>query len=401
MKKVVAILEISSACVKLVIGYELNNQPQVIYTLVKPTSQIVDNGRFVDTILLQDTLRNLTSIDDPCARLRISINEVVLILPPYGLDVFDINQSTLVVGEDSKVSNLDIRNIYNLIRKSKIPISNELIDIIPDHFVLDDGTSYLNAPLGKPSESLTIQAKVHTLPPHIQNNYEGITHNSGFDVKRCLIAPFVANELIHCKKDMPNDYILVDIGSHVTTISAIGGKKLIASRHFSWGGHNITSSIGTAFNISEEEAEKIKITYGLDKKLPKFPVTICLTDDGNGNSTKHYVTELNQIIKSELDTFVMQLNTSINNLFQGYDQSLIRSLPLILTGGGAALNGLIPYITSKVQSDEVKLFTPKTIGARHPMFTNCLGAIVANKKYQTVFDESHPKIGTVTRGEHK
>lgn len=401
MEKLVAILEISSSCVKIVVGYELNGKPQVIYTLVKPTSQIVDNGKFLDVRLLQDTLRELNHINDPSSRLNLNIKEVVLILPPYGLDVFDIDQVTTIVGEDSRVSNLDIRNIYNLIRKSKTPNSNELIDIIPEQFVLDDETSYRTAPIGKSSNTLTIRAKVHTLPPRIQKNYEGITRESGFDVTRCLIAPFAANEVVNSTNEYPNGYILVDIGSHTTTISAVGGKQLVASRHISWGGHNITSRIGTAFNISEEEAEKIKITYGLDKKLTKFPVTICITDDGDGNKTKHNVSELNNIIKSELDNFVKQLNLCVGQLFQNYDPTFVRTLPLVLTGGGSALNGLIGYITTKVQSDVVNLYTPNTIGARHAMFTNCLGAIVANKKYQTVFDESHPKIGTVTRGENK
>ena len=74
---------------------------------------------------------------------------------------------------------------------------------------------------------------------------------------------------------------------------------------------------------------------------------------------------------------------------------------MILVGGGSLLNGLVSYIEPKVQSEYVKIFNPNTIGARHPSFVNSLGAIVANKKYQTVFDESHPKVGIVSREETK
>lgn len=400
MEKSVAVLEISSSSVKLTIGYELNGQPQILYTLTKNIPHIVDNGKFLDVPTLQSVLKDLNYISDVSARLNVRIGEVVLILPPFGLDIFQIQQVTTIVGEDSKVSNLDIRNIYALIRKSKIPVTNELIDIIPDRFILDEGTSYLSAPIGKPSNTLTIQAKVHTLPSHIQKNYEGIVRAAGINIKRVFVAPFVASELIATQKEYPSEYILVDIGSHTTTVSIIGGKQLLYSRHFAWGGHNITRKIGTIFNISEDEAEKIKITYGLDKRKTDFPVTICVTDDGNGNETRHYVNELTDIVKSELDSFVTQLNTCVNTLLQGYDPS-VRTLPMILIGGGSLLNGLVSYIEPKVQSDYVKTFRPTTIGARHPSFVNSLGAIVANKKYQTVFDESHPKVGIVTREENK
>ena len=400
MEKSVAVLEISSSSVKLTIGYELNGQPQILYTLTKKIPHIVDNGKFLDVPTLQSVLKDLNNISDVSARLNIKIGEVVLILPPFGLDIFQIQQVTTVVGEDSRVSNLDIRNIFNLIRKSKIPGSNELIDIIPDRFILDEGTSYLSAPIGKSSNTLTIQAKVHTLPGHIHKNYEGIVRSAGINIKRVFIAPFAASELIATQKEYPSEYLLVDIGSHITTVSVVGGKQLLSSRHFAWGSHNITSKIATKFEISEVDAERIKLTYGLDKRHTDFPVTICVNQDANGNETKHYVTELVEIVKNELDSFTNQLNTCISTLLQGYEPSA-RTLPMILVGGGSLLNGLVSYIEPKVQSEYVKIFNPNTIGARHPSFVNSLGAIVANKKYQTVFDESHPKVGIVSREETK
>ena len=400
MEKSIAVLEISSSCVKIVIGYELNGKPQILYTLVKPTHQIIDNGVFVDVPLLQTTLQGLNKISDVSAKLSIKISEVILILPPYGLEVYNTKQITTVVGEESKVSNVDIRNVYNLIRKGQLPYKHTLVDIIPDKFILDGGTTYLNPPLGESSNALEIEAKIHMLPSDLLKNYEGITKQSGFAIKRCFVSSYTANELIISDKECPQDYILVDIGSHTTTVNAIGGKQLIASRHFSWGGHRITSKIATSFNISENEAEKIKVTYGLDRKKVDFPVPICITDDGNGNETKHSVSELNTIISNELSSFANQLNICINNLLHsiGADPQCSKKLPVILTGGGSSLNGLVQFIESKLQSDVVKTYCPNTIGARNAIFTNCLGAIIANKKHQAVFDESHPKIGTLTRG---
>ena len=74
---------------------------------------------------------------------------------------------------------------------------------------------------------------------------------------------------------------------------------------------------------------------------------------------------------------------------------------MILIGGGSQLNGLVEYIEPKVQSETVRVVTPRTLGARNPTFTNCLGMILANAKYPNVYDESHPKVAPLTRDENK
>ena len=396
MEKPVAVLEISSSSIKLLIGYELNGKPQVLYSLTKPFNLIVDSGTFLDPNTIRDTIREFSSIKDSSAKLNISISEVVLILPPYGLEVFQTQQVTAVVGDDSKIGSIDIRNIYSLIRKGKIPATNNLIDIIPDNFTLDQGVTYQVPPIGESSTSLAIRAKVHTLPSYIDSQYQNIVKEAGINVKRTIVAPCAASELFATYPEIPSEYLLVDIGSHITTVSLIGGKQLYASRFIQWGGHKITSKIGEAFNINETEAEKYKILCGIDKRKTSYKIPICKSTTAEGVEKRYYADELTSIIKGELESFASQLNGAINNLLSSYDSS-IKSIPMILTGGGSLLNGLCEYLEPKVKSDYVKVASIKTLGARNPSFVNCLGAVIVNSKYQTVFDDMHPKIGQITR----
>ncbi len=115
-----------------------------------------------------------------------------------------------------------------------------------------------------------------------------------------------------------------------------------------------------------------------------------------GNEIKHYLDELNAIIKSELDSFIKQLDVTIDDLLKGYDKSA-KHLPMVLIGGGSQLNGLLQYLEPKVQSEKVMIVTPRSLGARNPTFTNCLGMILANTKYPNVYDETHPRVGQLTR----
>ena len=72
---------------------------------------------------------------------------------------------------------------------------------------------------------------------------------------------------------------------------------------------------------------------------------------------------------------------------------------MILIGGGAQLNGLKEFVEPKVPSEYVKVVAPRNLGARDATFTNVLGLILANQKNPSVYDESHPRVGQVTRDE--
>ena len=398
MEKPVAAVEFSSKSLKIVIGYELEGKIYVLYALNKPYGHIIEAGNILDKTAILNSLSSLKQFSDPLANLKVSISEALLALPPFGLEIFQTKQVTTVISEESKIGELDIKNIYALIRNGANPLNNELIDVAPERYILDQGRVFANPPIGESSNTLTVDVKVHTLPKRISQTYQQTLIESGINVKRSTVAPFAACEILGTYDEVPPHYILVDIGSNITTVSLVGDKALYASRFFEWGGDHITDRIVEKFNINEFDAEKIKHTYGLDKREMNFKAPVCTTDDGNGNEIKHYNDELNAIIKGELDVFVKELNGALDNLLDGYDKSY-KALPMILVGGGSLLNGLVEYLEPKVPSESLTVVVPHNLGARNPTYLNCLGMILVNSKYPNVYDETHPRITPVTREE--
>ena len=261
---------------------------------------------------------------------------------------------------------------------------------------MDRDRNSLRAPIGDFSSTLTINAKVHKLPSHIHSNYLKALNSAGINAKACSVAPLAAAEYLKTNPDVPNDYLLVDIGSDMTTVSLIGGQKLWSSCFFEWGGHNITDAIVRNFGISHSEAEKIKIIYGIDERNMEFRTSIFKKENEDSSSIEVFSDDLNSVIKSELDRFLKQLDSALSELLKDQDQSL-RSLPIILVGGGSNLNGLVNYILPKISSESAKVVNPKTLGVRDATFLNCLGMIMANHKYPNVFDENNPKLPKLTR----
>ena len=397
MDKPIAAIELGSKKLKLVVGYEIDGQVYVLYTLTKPYGFCIEGGNFIDASKVAETIKSIREFTDPSAKLKLNISDVLLCLPPYGLGIYQTRQVTTVVTEDSKISNLDIKNIYALIRNSAYPLNDKaLVDVVPESFTLDHGRIFARPPMGESSSTLTVSATVQTLPSVHVDNYQTVLANGGMVSRRNVISSLAATELVCSYPNMPSSFILVDIGSNITTVSFIGNGALYGSTFFEWGGDNITERIIEKFNINEADAEKYKIMYGIDYREMNFKAPICTTDDGTGHDVHHYNDELNTIIKGELDIFVQQLNDAINDIVAQHDKSY-RSFPMILVGGGAELNGLVQYITPKVMSETVEVIRPKTLGARNATFTNCLGAILTYSKYPNLNDESHPRVGVLSR----
>ena len=397
MDKPIAAIELGSKKLKLVVGYEIDGQIYVLYTLTKPYGNCIEGGNFVDANKVATTIGSIREFTDPSAKLRLNISDVLLCLPPYSLGIYQTRQVTTVVTEDSKISNLDIKNIYALIRNSAYPLNDKaLVDVVPESFTLDQGRIFARPPMGESSSTLTVSAKVQTLPSVLVDNYQSVLMSGGMVSRRNVVSSLAATELINSYPNMPHSYILVDIGSSTTTVSFVGNGALYGSTYFNWGGDNITEKIIERFNINEADAEKYKIMYGIDYSEMNFKAPICTTEDGNGQEVHHYNDELNEIIKGELEIFVEQLKEAIDQVVASHDKSY-RSFPMLLVGGGAELNGLVQYITPKVLSETVQVVRPKTLGARNATFFNCLGAILTHSRYPNLNDESHPRVGVLTR----
>ena len=118
MEKNLAVVEITSNSIRLVVGYILDEQVYILYATTNPIpDDVVINGAVADLESLINELKKIESIKDPVQRLRINISDVILVLPSYGIQIFQTTQVTTVVSEEGKVGLIDLRNLNSLLRK--------------------------------------------------------------------------------------------------------------------------------------------------------------------------------------------------------------------------------------------------------------------------------------------
>lgn len=396
MKEPITALEISHKYLKMVFGFVQDGQVIINYVKKIPLPHPLENGAIKDHLSVVKELSKNNPVVDHEYHFNQLIDSAVLVLPPYGLEIYETQQFTSVISPEKIVGELDIKNIYSIIRNKRLPVDNQLIDIIPDSFTLDNGNRYALPPIGKESSAITVHAKVHTLPERINNEHTSCLVNSNIQVKRRVIAPFAVSELLATYSDTPATYFLLDIGACSTTISLVDNNQLYATRSFSWGGDNITNSIVTNFNVSEKEAERIKILFGLDKRKMKFdyPVYKVETEEG---TVIHSVNALNEIIEKELSSLVSMISVGLEQLATAYNIDDYSSIPLLLIGGGSNLKGLRLFLDEHIKNPH-RLVKIKSIGARDLSLVSLIGSILVNHKYPVNKKDTVSQV-TVSRDE--
>lgn len=396
MNSKITVIELSNRFVKVVIGSVCNGQVVVHYVKKVPTKHLIENGTINDREALLQTIGKINPINDEQYDIHELIDDAIIVLPPFGLEIYGTSQITSVISRERIIGTQDIVNIYSIISNKKLPVDNELIDTIPDVYKIDSGERYAVPPIGKASRSITVSAKVHTLPKRINANYSGIISGAGINIAHKVVSSYAISELFATYKDLPTDYYLFDIGAYSTSVSLVSNSKLLATRSFAWGGDNITERIIECFNINEKEADHIKTLYGLDDRKLNFLYPIATSGDG---ATKRYREDLNQIITESLDKLVSLSNVSIQQLALAYKVDTYKTLPFVITGGGSKLHGLLNYLKDKFGKDNIQIVNPRTIGARDPSLAACLGAILVHNSHPGVVEDINSSSSPVSREE--
>lgn len=398
MIKNVAALEITDSKAKFAVGYALNKKPYLLYYKELPLQGLLERGSILDPKGLSKVLSAFGQIEDERMRLKLDTDDVSLVLPPLGFEVYQSSKSTNVVSVENLVDDLDISNVITLVRKESVPNGNLIVDIVPDCFILDNEKSYKNPPLKERSRTLTILAKIHTLPEKLVSSYQSVTQEANLRVRRMSVAPYCEAELIASEGEKtPDSYFLLDMGESLSTVSLVGERMLYGTFVLPKGGMDLTKQLASRLNLSYEEAETLKIKYGFDKSQRRFEIPL----SANGKEYPESVNKaaINEVIESFYEDYFLLVGNAIDSLVskQGGNPSSYQKMPLLYTGGGSNLYGLSSLLKKSFPNRPLTQYVPSVLGARRPELTSLLGLILTGSEYRGTLEDHYHGISSLTR----
>ena len=155
-----------------------------------------------------------------------------------------------------------------------------------------------------------------------------------------------------------NPSILVNIGASGIEIVLSGKDKIFGNYYLPFGGTVMTKLIADAFGLPITQAESYKRTYGI------------LKDQLEG--------KMFTVLKPVIDNLIGELKKLSIAYQNEHAESTISKV--VLTGGGAYLSGLIPYLTESLEGVEIVMgdpFSGKSVDQKYmalgPVFSVAFG----------------------------
>lgn len=387
-----AVIEITNTVARLVVGNVLDENPVIVYSTERPIEGLVTRGEIADFNGLVDVLANMRKISDEALRLRLTISEASVIVPPLGLEIFQTDKTTNVVSPTSIIEAIDIQNVLSLVQKERVTSGSEIVDIIPDFFVLEQTGTFVEPPIGQKSNTLSLRAKVHSMPSRVIDDYKRVVESAGIHVRRLMVSSYATLEYLKSTKITPNNYLIMDMGAGSTTLSLVGGNCLFNSNVILLGGNDLSLQIADEFDIDPLKATELMELYGISDREMSFDPII---SSGISDRT---VTDLNRVIEEFFREFYFkQLDVGLATLLTGYSQRVAK-LPIIVTGGFSKLKGVQKLLQEKFKENEsVTFVSPHAVGARNPKYCASLGALVVSTHYKGTLSDQRARVSPVER----
>ena len=206
----------------------------------------------------------------------------------------------------------------------------------------------------KGMKASTIEAKFQLVVGNacLKRNLENIFKEKDITVAGYYISPLATAEAVLTPEEKEKGCALLEWGEGVTYISIYKKKLLKYLVTLPLGGLTITKDI-RSLNVSEEEAEALKIKYGsaISESIEGGNVSV---DEDQSSSRKIGLKDLNWIIEARVDEIVK----NIWNLIQIAGYSRLLDAGIVITGGGALLRDLPHFIQNQTEK-EVRLANAK------------------------------------------
>ena len=230
-------------------------------------------------------------------------------------------------GSRRKVKQADIDSLFYMAGEKAKNSSVEVVSVSPISYNLDDGRITFD-PLGEIASNITANLSIVYADKKFIDMFNNIIAGLSFESVEYLSEPLAEALYIIPKERREDLNLLIDVGDLTTSIAFVKGNGLYALTSFSRGGGFITNDLAEAFDLSMNEADKLKRQIVLSLKgKPNDNYEISADV---GKVIKVPLASANEVVSYRID----ELSEVIAKCVQMNTSEYLTYLPVCLTGAG-------------------------------------------------------------------
>ena len=287
-----------------------------------------------------------------------------------GSHIRSFNSSGMVAIKDKEVTEADMARVIETAKAVNIPTDQQILHVLPQEFIID-GQEDIREPIGMSGVRLEVKVHIVTGAVSAAQNIVKCVRRCGLEVQDLMLQPLASSMAILSQDEKDLGVALVDIGGGTTDIAIFTGGSIRHTAVIPIAGDQITNDIAMALRTPTQEADEIKLRYGIAKQALADP-NERIEVPGLGDRGPRQLSR--QALAAVIEPRVEELFALVQQLIResGYEELL--SSGIVLTGGSALLPGM-------VELAEDIFLKPVRIGM--PDYTGGLSDVVRSPRYST------------------
>ena len=295
---------------------------------------------------------------------NLSINSAyVTILGKY----VTIVQNSIVKEPKDKfagISSKDVNSAITQLKDIDIPEDKVVIDMVVSEFALDNGR-IVEDPVGMLSSSFTVKGQVVLADKEYVRKLTNIFKKVNIEIDGIIPNVLAERKLILDKNELKDNVMILDIGAGNTDVGVFNEEAIIYTNTIPLGGDTITNDIAMVFNISEEEADRLKKQYGLALRsfIDNDTDIMLNTYKGEERTKTIKSSELIEVIEARITEIFSLINKDVTK--EGIKANINN---VILTGQGITTISKSDVAGKIILNIPVKISTGRLISTIKPSY---------------------------------
>lgn len=344
------------------------NQLEVIATAECKCSGI-KKSRITDENEIASAITKTISTLEEQANIKINSTYITI----TGKYVTIVQNSIVKEAKDKilGITSKDLNSALSQIKDIDVPSDKVIIDIITNEIRLDNGR-VIEDPVGALSSTFTVNGQVILADRDYIKQLTGILKKSNLEIDGIIPNILAQRTLVLDKNEINDNVMILDIGAGNTDIGVFNGSNYIYTNTVPLGGENITNDIALVFDITEEEAERIKKQYALALKsfIDNDTDIILNTYKGAEKNKVIKSSELIEVIEARIEEIFNIVNRQITSA--GVKANINN---VILTGQGITCISKSDVAGKIVLNIPVKISTGRLVSTIKPEYRSSYALI--------------------------
>lgn len=376
-KPIIVGLDIGTTKVVAIAGRKNEFGKLEILGFGKADSQGVSHGVVMN---IEQCIQSIQQALEACmaSNNQLDIKEVYVGIAGQHIKSLQTRGDRVRSNTEDEISKEDIELLIKDQYKTYIPAGDQIIDIIPQDYVVDN-TSNVTNPIGMSGVKIGANFHLITGDRHAIRNIKRCVDKSGLITRDLVLQPLASAAAVMNDEDLEAGVAVVDIGGGTTDMAVFYDGILRHTAVIPYAGVNITNDIRNGLGVLRAQAEQMKVQFGTALAQEANPGAYITIPGLRGLQPKEIsVKTLGQIIQARMQEIMDYVLYHLKQI--DLDKRLHGGI--ILTGGGSRLKHL-PQLTQYVTGLNARVGLPNEhLAGGHadvlmnPMYATCIGLIL-------------------------